>query len=362
MEIIKIDKSITEAFKINIIEVQDMVKKYQTLELVPEDEESYKICRTALTSCIRVRTGIDKRRKKLNKDAQDEIKDRNAAAKLLAAIVEPAETHLTALVKGEDKRKEAIEAAEKEKQHKITQGRIDELFKVGCVMQYLDIATMTDEEYADLLEGKTQEYEAEQEKKAKEEADRKAEEERLAKQKAAQNAKEAELKKQADDIAKREKAIQDEKDRVAQEAADKKAAEEAKIQADKDAAEKAEREAKEKAEAEEKAKAEAEKIENAQYGGLERKQHLFKLADAFFDNLQYDSVEYGGLGLDGKRPFGNSYVQGDILEIVGIEPLTDEEGYNRAQEDYADDLYGFLAEFLNEKWTALREITSKEAL
>jgi len=33
------------------------------------------------------------------------------------------------------------------------------------------------------------------------------------------------------------------------------------------------------------------------------------LADAFYDNLCYDdSCEYGSIGVDCKRPFGNSFV------------------------------------------------------
>ncbi|MEA3436552.1 MAG: hypothetical protein U9R43_08800, partial [Thermodesulfobacteriota bacterium] len=125
MEVVKIDTGIAEAFKINITEVQDMVEKYQELTLIPEDEDSYKICRVALTSCIRVRTGIDKRRKELNSKAQNEIKARNTAAKQLTAIIDPAETHLSALVKGEDNRIKAIEAEKEKRQQEIIQGRVD---------------------------------------------------------------------------------------------------------------------------------------------------------------------------------------------------------------------------------------------
>ena len=96
---------------------------------------------------------------------------------------------------------------------------------------------------------------------------------------------------------------------------------------------------------------------------LQRKQHLFKLADAFFDNLEIDNCEYGGIGLNSKRPFGNSYVEGDILEIIGLEPdAFDDDRYpiaSKQQEEYANELYGELIPFLREKWTALREIKSE---
>jgi hypothetical protein len=35
---------------------------------------------------------------------------------------------------------------------------------------------------------------------------------------------------------------------------------------------------------------------------------LMKLANAFFDNLQINNCEFGGIGLNYKRPFGNSNV------------------------------------------------------
>ena len=67
-----------------------------------------------------------------------------------------------------------------------------------------------------------------------------------------------------------------------------------------------------------------------------------KLARAFFDALRIDDVEFGGIGLDPKRPFGNSYAEGDILEIIGWEPEEPEDDYmvySERQEDYAYELY-----------------------
>ena len=271
MEVAKINPAITKAFKVNIAEVQSMVEKYQELILIPEDESSYKICRKALTSCIRTRTGIDKRRKELNKKAQADIKDRKTAADRLTAIIEPAETHLTGLVKGEDGRIAAIEEEEKEAQRKINQARVDELFKVGCVMPFIEVSVLNDEEYTDLIQGKTQEFEAEQERIKEEAKARKEEEDRLAKQKADQDAEAARLagiqaaqeaeqtareaanKVREDEIAAKEKKVRDEQDRIAKVEADKKAAEEAKIQAKIDARELLERQAKEKADKEKRA-------------------------------------------------------------------------------------------------------------
>lgn len=38
------------------------------------------------------------------------------------------------------------------------------------------------------------------------------------------------------------------------------------------------------------------------------------LATAFFKELFISDCEYGAIGIDCKRPFGNSDVEGDILE------------------------------------------------
>lgn len=62
------------------------------------------------------------------------------------------------------------------------------------------------------------------------------------------------------------------------------------------------------------------------------------LADAFFKELIFDDgCEYGSPGLDPKRPFGNSFVEGDILDLLEIEP--DGEDWTQEQLDYAADLY-----------------------
>ena len=187
-QVVKIDTEIAKAFKVNIEEVQSMVKEYQKLTLIPEDEKSYKVCRVALTSCIRTRTGIDKRRLSLNSDDQERIKSRNTAAKQLTAIIAPAEDHLAGLVKGEDDRITAIKAEEDARQEAIIKKRITALLAVEVIISFMDVATLTDDEFQCLLDDKTFEFNeaqrekaeaevAEKERLAKEAADRKAEDE-----------------------------------------------------------------------------------------------------------------------------------------------------------------------------------------
>lgn len=257
MEIIKIDTEVAEAFKINIMEVQDMVKEYQQLTLIPKDDDSYKVCRAALTNCIKTRTGIDKRRLKLNEEDQERIKGRNSAAKQLTAIITPAEDHLTSLVKGEDNRIQAIKDEEERLEREKIEKRIDALQEYRVTLPYMEIAAMTDPEFSEVLAKEKEAYEAEEARIAEEESMRKLEAEGLEKVRGEQIAKEAELAKIQADLAIKEKILEDERQAIenAKWAAIEKQKrekfeiemkEKAHIEAQADAKEKVEREAREK--------------------------------------------------------------------------------------------------------------------
>ena len=76
---------------------------------------------------------------------------------------------------------------------------------------------------------------------------------------------------------------------------------------------------------------------------------LNALEQAFWENVQrQDDCEYGSIGLDCKRPFGNSYVEGDILEIIGAKQ--ENVGWTDEQQQYADYLYTNLADFMRAKY------------
>ena len=83
-------------------------------------------------------------------------------------------------------------------------------------------------------------------------------------------------------------------------------------------------------------------------------EHLQKLAVAFFNNIErHDDCEYGSIGLDCKRPFGNSDVEGDILEIIGAE-MEGDDGFDKCwsseQREYAASLYDSLPKYLRAKY------------
>jgi hypothetical protein len=89
----------------------------------------------------------------------------------------------------------------------------------------------------------------------------------------------------------------------------------------------------------------------------DKQSDLAKLAQAFFDNLQIDNCEYGAIGVDCKRPFGNSDVESDILEIIGQQPEGDDGHdvcWSSKQREYAETLYrSELIPHLRSRWSSL---------
>ena len=81
---------------------------------------------------------------------------------------------------------------------------------------------------------------------------------------------------------------------------------------------------------------------------------LFVLADAFYRELFNNEHSYGEPCIDGKRPFGNSDVEADILEMLEWEPEGNDgygECYSLGQREYASNLYKVeLVPFLQSEW------------
>lgn len=90
-----------------------------------------------------------------------------------------------------------------------------------------------------------------------------------------------------------------------------------------------------------------------------KKEDLTKLAHAFYKNLEITPWEFGGIGLDPKRPFGNSNVPEDLLRIIGWKKEgRDEEGlcYTDKQIEYVIGLYRKeLIPFLRKNWLMIEK-------
>lgn len=81
--------------------------------------------------------------------------------------------------------------------------------------------------------------------------------------------------------------------------------------------------------------------------------HMLILEGAFFQSLQRDNCEYGAIGIDCKRPFGNSDVERDILEMID-EPMAGDDGdgpcYSSQQRQYAAQMYSNLIPWLQRRY------------
>ena len=79
-----------------------------------------------------------------------------------------------------------------------------------------------------------------------------------------------------------------------------------------------------------------------------KEDHLTLLKHACVSNI---SCEFGAPGIDCKRPFGNSDVIGDMIDIMGIDAERDDDSWR-----YPEDVEGELMELYSELETALRVI------
>ena len=59
-------------------------------------------------------------------------------------------------------------------------------------------------------------------------------------------------------------------------------------------------------------------------------QHIDLLQNAY---LRWEDCEFGAPAIDPKRPYGNSYVYGDIAEILNIKPQGEDNSFTDEQQE-----------------------------
>jgi hypothetical protein len=95
---------------------------------------------------------------------------------------------------------------------------------------------------------------------------------------------------------------------------------------------------------------------------MNKEDHLFKLANEYYKYLVFydDSGEYGGVGTDCKRPFGDSSVEESILEIIGVKPACKNCEYTTEQLEYARKLYTEdLIPYLTQCWEEFKTLVGQ---
>jgi len=250
-------------YDVTDVAIAEMSKRYMPLTVKDlDDKEGFEAVHDARMVVKGKRVEVEKARKAYKADALEYGRKVDAEAKRVFALLEPIETHLQTEEDKVTKEKERIKAEEERKEKEKIQGRVDALLAVNVVLPFMDVATMTDEEFAVLLASAKETHEiALREMKEADDA-RVAEANRVAAERAEndrireeQETKAKALQEKEDALKAKEKALEAEQqaeiDRKAREKFEKETADNARMQAEKDAKEKAEREAREKKEAEE---------------------------------------------------------------------------------------------------------------
>ena len=138
------------------------------------DKAGYKLCDQRRKEWVRVRTGIDRRRKEMNAAAREHIKKVDAVAAEFTELAGQAEDHVTRLV---DQIDAQVAAAEKEKADAVFNARNSQLQHVGIELNRLVVESLTDEQISAMIDEKIvtdrlKREEAERVAAAKAEADR----------------------------------------------------------------------------------------------------------------------------------------------------------------------------------------------
>ncbi len=114
-------------------------------DLTISQEEKAKESRTARLALVKVRTGIDKKRKELNDEDNRRVKERNNAANALTELVSPIEDLLLEEEKKQENEQKAINEA-------IRNERTEKLNAYGVDSTFYDLINMPEEMFEALLE------------------------------------------------------------------------------------------------------------------------------------------------------------------------------------------------------------------
>ncbi|MFA5453252.1 MAG: hypothetical protein WC248_06735, partial [Candidatus Methanomethylophilaceae archaeon] len=234
----------------NVATIQKLGEQYMPLKITDlTDKGQFKTVHDARMVMVKIRTTIEAQRKAQKASALEYGRAVDKAAGELFDISNPIEEHLqTEEQKVIDEQKRIKEEAERIEREKI-QARVNAFQSFNVVLPFMDVATMTDDEFnLKLSEAKTA-FEAEQERLAKEKAEREAEQKRLAEERAELERKRAEQEARDKEAREKEEAFRAEREafeREKREAQEKKEREAFEKQARENARVQAEREAKEK--------------------------------------------------------------------------------------------------------------------
>lgn len=157
----ELQTSLLEKFQPFFEQAKEWNDKALALEITSvEQVEQMKEARVARLALVKVRTSLDALRKKLNEDDKARIDARNGVAKFLTAMIVPTEAHL-------EKQEKFIEAETVRLTEEKKSQRVELLTPYGEIPGYIDLSTMPDELFDQLLKDTKMLHEAKIENKRK---------------------------------------------------------------------------------------------------------------------------------------------------------------------------------------------------
>jgi hypothetical protein len=194
-----------ELQKFDVVEAKliELAKAGKGLKIAsPDDKTGIETVKKARIAIKNERVRIEKKGKELRDQATKFNKAVLAKEKEYLAIIVPTEDELQAEEKRISDEQERIDRSVVEAKQIKTYGRLNALSAVGFVIDYSRAESMTDEQFEKELSEATAQHTAEQKRLAEQKEAQRIEAERLAAEKLTMELKAAELKKEQDRIAK----------------------------------------------------------------------------------------------------------------------------------------------------------------
>lgn len=204
---VKLLEELTAGFSPFFEEAQKLLKEAEAIQVISEDQEDdMKKARETRLALVKVRTGADKKREELKKNAMTYANAVQGMFNILQLTVKPTEDRLQEA----EKFKEMMQA---KREAELQTARIKALTPyLEFVPQTDNLGKLTTEQYEKVYKGAQLQYEAHQRELAEAEEKRKAEEERMEKERMekekARQKELAEAKKKAEEAEKLRKHIE----------------------------------------------------------------------------------------------------------------------------------------------------------
>jgi len=144
------------------------------------------------------RIAVEKKRKELKADALEWGNVVDGEARRIQGLIKPIETHLEAEENKVKEEQGRIKREEEERVRNQVQERVDGLLSWNCVVPFIEAATMTADEYSQVLNAAKEKYESAKKIEAEAEEKRKEEAALLEKQRVEQEETAAKLRAEAD--------------------------------------------------------------------------------------------------------------------------------------------------------------------